>query len=724
MTGSKPLVPHTADSVAFLMKANPNSPNTLVALAEGAPPVAKTFEASDDMARWIARYQGRANLYWHVNELRPGVHDRKAKKADVHRARYLHVDIDDEGARSRIEAFSPRPTFVIFSGGGYQLFWHLQEPSTDLDRVERLNLALAEELGGDNCHNVDRIMRLPGTINVLNKKKRSAGRKPALAYLVGELTDWSRSYPLDAFTEHAIAPWTLGSPAEPADIPAHVELQDLPANLLPITRQLIEAGDDPTAPLGSAQARYPSRSEVVYRVACDLIEAGCGPETVASILLDPAYPISASVREKRNPRRYALRQVRNASEAVSGGWPDTDKQGRPRATYRNSVVAIRRLGLVGENDEFHHRKTLGGSVMQVFQGELSDDGCAVIRDMIIGQFHFDPGKTNTIDAATFVCLENTHHPIREYLDGLTWDGKPRIETWLIDYLSAPDTPLNRALSKLVLTAAVRRIREPGVKFDHILVLEGEQGTGKSTAIRILAGADNFSDQDILTVDSKQQMEAMEGIWIYEISELAGLNRSETNRVKAFASRQIDRGRPAYGHFRENRPRQTIFIGTTNEKRYLRDNTGNRRFSPVETGRIDLDGLTRDRDQLWAEAASVEKTGVSISLPAELWKAAAVEQEARMEDHPWQDVLKEIAGEVTNGTARVTTQEVFEHLGIDPERRQPYQQTLIAKLMVQLGWAGPKRIKVKGQTLRGYERSPTAEDEALTKQRQTHPKPRF
>lgn len=187
MTSKFP-IPPTADAISFLKQFHPSGPFHLVALAEGEAPIAKSFTIGelDQMAEWIERYQGKANLYFHVNELRPGFRNRKATKADVLRAHFLHVDIDDEGALARIKRFSPRPTAVVFSGGGYQAFWRLEQPSTDLDRVERVNLALAEALGGDNCHNVDRIMRLPGTINILNSKKRAAGRKPALAYVVNE----------------------------------------------------------------------------------------------------------------------------------------------------------------------------------------------------------------------------------------------------------------------------------------------------------------------------------------------------------------------------------------------------------------------------------------------------------------------------------------------------------------------------------------------------------
>lgn len=707
--------PDTAAAIEFLQASHPEGPWHLVAMAGEGGPEARTFNPGEEraMRAWIDERQGKANLYFAVNPLKPEVRDRKSRKDDVHCGAFLHVDIDDVEALAALAAFSPRPTCVVFSGGGYQAFWRLEEPCADLERVEACNRYLAEQLGGDNCHNIDRIMRVPGTINVPNAKKRARGRAEALAYVVAELTDWSRSYAISEFP-HSDDGGQKGERSPVAAIPDHVELDALPTGVSPFTKTLIIDGDDPEAPRGSVNARYPSRSEAVFRAACDLARAGCRVEQITSILLDPAYKISESIRERRHgARAYALRQAQAALDAASTGWPDVTAKGHPRPTYRNAVVAIRRLGLVGENDEFHRRRKLSGMPMQQFVGELSDDVAAHLRQLIIETFDFDPGKTNTIEAANYVCLENTFHPVRDYLAQMQWDGVKRLDTWLSRYLGAEDTELNRAIARLVLIAAVRRVREPGVKFDNILVLEGPQGTGKSTAIRILAGDENFSDQDILTLDAKQQMEAMEGVWLYEISELSGLNRSEITKVKAFASRQVDRGRPAYGRFREDRSRQTVFIGTTNEETYLRDTTGNRRFWGTRTGAIDLQALARDRDQLWAEAAYAEAAGESLQLPEALWPAAAEQQEARLEEHPWLDVLARVTGAVHEDMARITTRKVFEELQIPAERRQGYHAKTIAHLMVKLGWT-PTKIREGNSTLRGYEREATDADIAASK----------
>lgn len=370
---------------------------------------------------------------------------------------------------------------------------------------------------------------------------------------------------------------------------------------------------------------------------------------------------------------------------------------------RNALTALRRMDLSFANDIFRHRKTVNGQALQELQGQLSDDAVSALRGMIINAFDFDPRADNVRDAVNQLGLEHTAHPIREMLDALKWDGKPRLDRWLSEYLGAEDTALTSAFGRIVLIAAVRRVRQPGVKFDAILVLEGPQGSGKSTAIRILAGDGFHSDQDILAADPKTQMELMEGIWIYELGELGSLNRAKVNRTKAFASRHEDHGRMAYARFKDTRPRQLIFIGTTNEQTYLRDATGNRRFWPVRTTHIDLPALQRDRDQLLAEASHREAADESIELPRDLWPAAAEEQAERMEADPWLAVLVWVRGSLHGDVYRITTAEALAHLDMVAGQQTPAHGKRLASVMRDLGWESDK-FKVGGQTVRGYKRA--------------------
>ena len=393
-------------------------------------------------------------------------------------------------------------------------------------------------------------------------------------------------------------------------------------------------------------------------------------------------------------------------------WPDVKKGWsglfEPKATCANACVAILALKVECGYDIFHGRLLVEGHAIEQWAGELSDHAIQMLRVMIQKTFQFDPGPQNTHDATVQLCLQNRFDPVLDYLDGLSWDGKPRLDKWFIQYLGAEDTELNRVMGRLSLVAAVRRARQPGCKFDQIIVLEGQEGTQKSTAIATMAGDDNFSDQTILGLDDRTQMERLKGKWIYEIADLAGMNRSEVEVVKAFASRTADRARPAYGRHVVEQPRRCVLFATTNDDAYLKSQTGNRRFWPVKTGRINLEALRRDRDQLWAEAAKAEATGESIALPERMWAKARVEQDKRLEHDPWDDILDAAKGEIYKAPdadeERIASCDLLlEYLKIPAERATKEAERKLAQCMRRLGWDGPKKMRIHGKPQRGYHR---------------------
>ena len=389
-------------------------------------------------------------------------------------------------------------------------------------------------------------------------------------------------------------------------------------------------------------------------------------------------------------------------------WERTQKRAVKSNSYVNARIAVKQLGLMCCFDVFHHKKWVrgGGDILERIGPELSDPLCRAVRDVIIEGFNFDPYKDNVKEALERACEETQIDPIQDYLDGLQWDGQPRVDRWLSTYLGAGDTPFARAVGRLTLTAAVRRARQPGVKFDYILVLEGPQRAGKSSALRILAGGpENFSDQGILHLkDEQAQQEQMEGVWIYEIAELVGLRRAEVERVKTFLSRTHDKARPAYGRYRIDQPRRCIFVGTTNDAEYLRDTSGNSRFWPVRTGTIDLQALQRDRDQLFAEAVYYEKQGQELILPKSLWEDARIEQEARLERDPWRETLAEIKGCQCGDEERIATATLLTlHLGLTVDRQQSVHAKRVKAVMNGLGWEGPKDLWLDGRSKSGYVR---------------------
>jgi len=242
-------------------------------------------------------------------------------------------------------------------------------------------------------------------------------------------------------------------------------------------------------------------------------------------------------------------------------------------------------------------------------------------------------------SVTAVARDIRVHPVRDYLTGLIWDGVPRLATWAITYLGGDDTALNRAFGSRWMISAVARIMRPGAKVDHMLILEGPQGAKKSTALRVLAGDEWFTDE-LAEIGSKDAAQQMRGIWIIEIAELDAIGRAEVSRIKAFLTRTVDRYRPPYERYVVEVPRQCVFAGSVNPDTYLRDETGNRRFWPVRCGNIDLDALRRDRDQLWAEAVARFRDGAIWWLDdPELIADATAEQDARYQSDAWDPLIE-------------------------------------------------------------------------------------
>lgn len=249
-------------------------------------------------------------------------------------------------------------------------------------------------------------------------------------------------------------------------------------------------------------------------------------------------------------------------------------------------------------------------------------------------------------AVAKVVDDRSYHPIREYLDSLPpWDGVTRAERILIDYLGAEDNAYTRAVTRKTLCGAVARVQRPGAKFDHILVLNGDQGIGKSTLIAKLGG-EWYSDSLSLTdMNDKTAAEKLQGYWILEIGELAGMKKADIDKVKAFISRQDDKYRASFGRRVTPHPRQCIFFGTTNSQNgYLRDITGNRRFWTVKTpgtGKLKPWQITKeDVRQIWAEALVLVERGEKLYLDSDLEALSQVEQSAAMEQDDREGLVSE------------------------------------------------------------------------------------
>lgn len=281
-----------------------------------------------------------------------------------------------------------------------------------------------------------------------------------------------------------------------------------------------------------------------------------------------------------------------------------------------------------------------------------------------------------------VAQDNTFHPVRDYLDGLEWDGCARLRSWLSDYLGAKQTTFAEAVGTRFLISAVARIKQPGCKSDTMLVLEGKQGVGKSKVVKAL-GAPWFSDE-LADFGSKDASMQMRSIWLMEVPELDAMSRAEVTKVKAFLSRSTDRFRPPYGRRVIEAPRQCVLIGTTNAETYLKDETGGRRFWPIVVGNIDLGGLAAIRDQLWAEATALYRDGGVWWLddPNLLSEAERIQSERLVED-PW---AAKIAMVIKYGSTDVSIAEILSNtLHLEMSRWTQADQNRVASILTSLGF---------------------------------------
>lgn len=286
--------------------------------------------------------------------------------------------------------------------------------------------------------------------------------------------------------------------------------------------------------------------------------------------------------------------------------------------------------------------------------------------------------------------ECRYHPVRDYLTGLEWDGKGRLQKWLSHYLGAEQSPYVSNIGTMFMIALVARVFDPGCKADYMLILEGDQGIGKSTACAIIGGA-WFSDSLPDLTAGKDVPQHLRGKWLIEIGEMQALSKAGNAMLKSFLTRQTERYRPTFGRRETVEPRQCVFIGTQNLKTYLHDETGARRYWPVWVESIDHEALRHDRDQLFAEAVHRYHEGERW-WPDSNFEAEHIrpQQEARFEGDAWEDVIREHLDRVgksnPHAARRSTLAQVAEGaLGLPKDRLGTAEQRRIATCLTRLGW---------------------------------------
>ncbi|MGI4765048.1 MAG: VapE domain-containing protein [Janthinobacterium lividum] len=381
-----------------------------------------------------------------------------------------------------------------------------------------------------------------------------------------------------------------------------------------------------------------------------------------------------------------------------------DGNGRPIANLANAMTALRSAPEIAE--AFAYDEMTGAPMLtQALPIVTAGDPEAVgkprpVRDTDVSQLQEwlqlaglpRISKDTAHQAVDLRAQERAFNPVRDYLANLVWDGTSRLEGWLTRYLGAERTPYTAEIGRMFLVAMVARIFDPGCKCDYMPVFEGPQGARKSTACAILGG-EWFSDSLPDVTEGKDVAQHLVGKWLIEVGEMSAMSKGESNHLKAFITRPVERYRPSYGRKEVIQPRQCVFIGTTNKSAYLRDETGGRRFWPVKVGQIDTDALTCDRDQLFAEAVKAYRNGARW-WPDQAFEAEhiAPEQEARFEGDAWEEPVRSFL----IGKRNVLVGEIArEGLSIETPRLGRADQNRITVILERLGWWRAKKKNAQG-----------------------------
>lgn len=402
------------------------------------------------------------------------------------------------------------------------------------------------------------------------------------------------------------------------------------------------------------------------------------PKPTVSYLLKR---IAAKVKVPINDLRE---QTRPVAEDLKG-WKARlkyDESGNLRPTLANIVT------ILSESPEWRGALVLDEFSMDVLKRRKLPFACAdgpwldidssKTRIWLETEYDLTPNTLLVDEAIQVVAEGHPVHVVREHLEGLDWDGRPRLKTWPLRYLGAVDGPANRFIGQAWMVGAVKRVYEPGCKFDNVLTLEGPQGAGKSTVLAILGGA--WHAESVTDVGSKDSLMVLRGKWILEFAELDALGRVESSRIKQHISAPCDTYRPPYGRRTITVPRQGVFAATCNPQQYLKDETGGRRFWPIRCGAIDIEALRRDRDQLWAEALALYRQGEQTWATADMAYLSQA-QEDRYQTDPWEELIAEKVMMVKELQVR----EVMEMLYIDSAHQTQSEKNRIVKALTRLGF---------------------------------------
>ncbi len=386
-------------------------------------------------------------------------------------------------------------------------------------------------------------------------------------------------------------------------------------------------------------------------------------------------------------RRQVLSVVR---PPAAGGWKD-----QLARTENGSLIAhMQNVELILGNDE----RWAGVITFSAFSskivklrtppygggtGDWGDIDDIRVMKWLAQQYNLRVKASSVIEAVSVVAHDNSFHPVRNYLNKLEWDRVPRLDTWLTTVMGVAQSGYSSKVGKRWMISAVARVMRPGCKADSVMILEGGQGEGKSTAMSILGG-DWFMDTPFALGD-KDGFQAIRGKWIIELGELDSFNKAESTKAKQFFSASTDTYRESYGRRTNDVPRQCVFVGTTNQDEYLKDATGNRRYWPVACTKVDLEQLREIRDQLWAEAMFCYEAGEIWWVNRDETAMFSEAQDERFVVDEWEGPIltwleESQVGETTSGSEVLASA-----LKLDFGHWGKPEQMRVGAIMHRLGW---------------------------------------
>ena len=488
------------NAIEFLEWFRPGGPWVLTAIVPDKGTSTTTFRADqkDRLQKWLEAKDGYENIYFQVNGTGDRNITKKTSKGDIISGDWLHVDIDPNGdaelfdadrARilKRLQAFAPKPSLIIDSGGGFQGFWRLSEPvhAEDWADFERYNKQLEIDLGGDHCHNVDRIMRLPGTTNVPTKKKLKKGRKPAPTKVVHHE---DKTFALDVFRQAALVDGgdrgDVGRPSVQlsGNLPRLDSVDDLDEwNVSQHVKMLIVQGMDPDNP-----DRYPSRSECFWFVVCELVRSEVPDDVIGSVILDEGFLISGHVLDQKNPEGYAVRQIQRAKEHAINPLL-TNMNDENFVTFVGGKVRVVTEKLTKERGRELIFKPPGD-----FQSFLSNQLVEIGRDpktgmpltMKMGKWWYEHPQRRSYEGLVFDPSGEAPADHYNLWRGFAYAAKEgKNHERFLDHLFENICNGNQEHYDYLIRWTARIIQTPATQSETAIVMRGREGTGKNTFVK-------------------------------------------------------------------------------------------------------------------------------------------------------------------------------------------------------------------------------------------------